>query len=67
MGRLEGFPLWFVNMPGGLSPDPAQHFAQYDRAATTKDRPRPGLPHQSVDKLVKLRISHATESSNFAA
>jgi hypothetical protein len=56
-----------MNMPDGSSPEPAQHFAHYDRAATTKDRPRPGLPHQSVDKLVKLRIGHAINSSNFAA
>jgi hypothetical protein len=56
-----------MNMPDGSSPNPAQHFAHYDRAATTQDRPRPSLPHQSVDKLVKLRISHAPESSNFAA
>lgn len=55
----------FMNVPGGSTPDPPHQFAHYDCAATTKDRPRPGLPHQSVDKLVKLRISHATRKQQF--
>jgi hypothetical protein len=65
--RLERFPVrpWFMNMPDGSSPEAAQHFAHYDCAATTKDRPRPRLPHQSIDKLVKLRISHATRKQQF--
>jgi hypothetical protein len=56
-----------MNMPDGSSPDPAQQFPQHNRAATAKDRPRPGFPHQSVHELVELRMGHAIESSKFAA
>lgn len=56
-----------MNVPGGSSPDPAQQFAQHHRAHAAKNEQRPGLPHQGVDKLVKVRMDHAITSSNFAA
>ena len=56
-----------MNMPDGTPPEPAQHFAHYDRAANAKDGDRPRFPQQNMDELVQLRIRHATESSSFAA
>jgi len=69
MKRLECFPVRsrFMNMPDGTPPEPAQHFAHYDRAANAKDGDRPRFPQQNMDELVQLRIRHATESSSFAA
>jgi hypothetical protein len=69
MRHLERFPVWpwFMHMPDGSSPDPAQQFARDDRAATAKDHPRPGFPHQRIYELVKLLMGHAIESSSFAA
>ena len=60
MGRLECSSVrsWRTNVPCGSSRDPAQQFAQHDRAATAKNEHRPGLPGQSVDELVNLRIGH---------
>jgi hypothetical protein len=56
-----------MNMPGRATPDPPHQFPQHNRAATAKNQPRPRLPHQSVDDLVKLRMGHTMESSSFAA
>jgi hypothetical protein len=69
MGHVERFLVRsrFMNIPGGASPDPAQQFAQHHRAHAAKNDHRPGFPHQDVDKLVELRMGHATKSSNFAA
>lgn len=56
MRRLER-PLVcsFTNVPCGSPRDPAQQFAQHNRAATAEDDHRPSLPRQSVYELVKLR------------
>lgn len=69
MGRMKRSLVrsGFMDVPCGSSPDPPHQFPQHYRAATAKDRPRPGLPHQSVRELVKLRMGHAMKSSNFAA
>jgi hypothetical protein len=56
-----------MEIPVGSAPNPAQQFAQHNRAATAKDHPRPGLPHQSVHEMVKLRIRHAKNRNNFVA
>lgn len=67
MRRIERSLVWsgFMDAPCGSPPDPAQQFAHYDRTATAEDRPRPGLPHQSVYELVKLRMGHATRKQQF--
>jgi|GEM_PF-6482966 hypothetical protein len=57
----------FTKVPGGPSPDPAQQFAQHHRPHAANNEQWPGLPHQGVDKLVKMRVGHAITSSNFAA
>ena len=57
----------FMNVPGGSSSDPAQQFAQHHHAHAEKNEQRPGLPHQDIGKLVKLRMGHTMKSSNFAA
>jgi hypothetical protein len=69
MGRLErsSAPSRFANGVFGSSPDPVEEFAQHNPATTAKDDHRPGLRHQSVYELVKLRIGHAKDGSNFAA
>jgi hypothetical protein len=56
-----------MNVACGSSPDPAQQFAQHNRAKTAKDYHRPGLPHQSVYELVKLRIGHIHTCCEFHA
>jgi hypothetical protein len=56
-----------TNVPCGSSPDPVQQFAQDNPAKTAKDDHRPGLPHQSVDELVKLRIGHIHICCEFRA
>jgi hypothetical protein len=56
-----------MNNPFGALRDSSQQLAQENRAHTAKDDHRPGLPHQSVDELVKLRRSHAQKSSTFPA
>jgi hypothetical protein len=60
MRRLERSSVRsrFTNVPCGSSPDPPQQFAQQHSAASAKDDHRPGLPHQSVHELVKLRMGH---------
>jgi hypothetical protein len=69
MGRLERFSVrsLFTNVPFGSSSDPAQQFAQHNRAKPAKDDHRPGLPHQSVYELVKLRIGHVHICCEFHA
>ena len=57
----------FMKDPCGSSSDPAQQFAQHNPATTAKDDHRPGLPHQSVHELVKLRIGHIHICCEFRA
>jgi hypothetical protein len=47
-----------MKVPRGSTPDPARQFTKQDDANPAKDDHRPGLPHQSVNQLVQLRIGH---------
>lgn len=55
----------FMDVSCGASADPSHQFAHHYRAATAKDRPRPGFPHQSGHELLKLRIGHVTRKQQF--